>query len=129
MKGSVIAAVALVGVTAIAVPVVAQDHESDDFDPHPHMLLHGLEIETTEDSVIFQGFRRCVDLAASRPVPLHAHHQRLHFGDSGVSFGGASGHVVLPVAPFPAPFGDPFPWSNCTEFEQLLPLVLPNDED
>lgn len=118
----------MIGLLAAAPPVIAQDG----LEPHPHMLLQRpvvdvIEVEG-EPVLALVGFRKCVDLAANKPVPLHAHHEHLHFGDSGVSFGGASGHVVVPTAPFPAPFDDPVPWSNCAEFATFLPLPIPEGE-
>lgn len=107
--GVILATIALV---TAAAPVAAQD-----FEEHPHMLLLGLEFDETGEPI---GFRKCVDLAGNRRVPLHAHHEHLHFGDSGVSFGGKAGHAVVPAAPFPAPFDDPVPWSNCAEFIAIV---------
>lgn len=114
--------VAVVGlflvVASVAVPATAQE-----FDRHPHILVQRPEFGLIDGVPHLIAVRKCVDLAANRTVPLHAHHERLHFGTSGVSFGGGeSGHVVAPAAPFPAPFGDPLPWGNCKEFEALLPL-------
>lgn len=119
--------VVFVALVAIAVPVIGQS-----FDRHPHMLLQRPEIGLVElggEMVpALVGYRKCVDLASNRTVPLHAHHQHLHFGDSGVSFGGESGHVVIPAAPFPQPFADEVPWGNCEEFAGILPLPLPEEE-
>jgi hypothetical protein len=33
-----------------------------------------------------------------------------------------AGNVVVPGAPFPAPFGEPVPWSNC---EELIAFFFP----
>lgn len=109
----------IVGVAAVASPATAQD-----FDLHPHMLLQRPEFGLIDGLPYLVGVRSCVDLAGNQSVPLHAHHERLHFGSSGVSFGGESGHVVIPAAPFPSPFADPLPWSNCADFESILPLPL-----
>lgn len=119
--------VLLLGLAAVAVPVIAQ--EEPEFDPHPHMLVQRPEIGVIEGVPHLVGFRKCVDLASNKAVPLHAHHDHLHFGDSGVSFGGQSGHVVIPTAPFPSPFFDPLPWSNCADFATFLPLPIPEDEE
>lgn len=117
--------IALLGLVAIAVPVMADEHE---FDRHPHLLLQRPEIGLIDGVPHLVGFRKCVDLAGNRTVPLHAHHEHLHFGSSGVSFDGQSGHVVIPAAPFPSPFFDPVPWGNCAEFTALLPFPLPEEE-
>jgi hypothetical protein len=114
---------AMLALAAVALPVTAQEA----FQRHPHMLLQRPEIGLVEGVPSLVGYRACVDLAGNQTVPLHAHHEHLHFGDSGVSFGGASGHVVIPAAPFPAPFGDPVPWSGCADFADFLPLPLPEE--
>jgi hypothetical protein len=101
--------VGLLALVAVASPATAQ--EEPVFDLHPHLLV--LRPEFVDDVLQYKG---CVELAAGHAVPLHAHHDRLHFGSSGVSFGGESGHAVVPAAPFPAPFDEPVPWSNCEEF-------------
>lgn len=112
----------LLGLAAIAIPVIAQ--EEPQFDPHPHMLLQRPEVGVIDGVLHLVGVRKCVDLAGNRKVPLHAHHEHLHFGDSGVSFDGQSGHVVIPAAPFGSPLFDPVPWSNCAEFVTFLPLPI-----
>lgn len=81
-------------------------------DPHPHMLVLGLELDEFEEPV---GFRRCVDLAAGRTLPLNAQHEHMHFGTAGLKLFTKAGHAVVPGAPFPEPFDDPLPWSNCEE--------------
>ena len=91
----------------LAVPAVAQQLER-----HPHMLVLGLEIDESGEPV---GFRKCVDIAASRRLPLNAHHEHLHTGSAGEMLFTKAGHVLVPGAPYPAPFGDPVPWSNCEE--------------
>jgi hypothetical protein len=110
----------LIGFVAVGNPASAQE----EFDRHPHMLLQRPEIGVIDGVPHLVGVRQCVDLAGNQTVPLHAHHDQLHFGDSGVSFGGESGHAVIPAAPFPSPFADSVPWSNCEEFLTFLPLPL-----
>jgi hypothetical protein len=112
----------LLGLTAIAIPVIAQ--EEPQFDPHPHMLLQRPEVDVIDGVLHLVGFRKCVDLANNKALPLHSQHEHLHFGDSGVSFEGESGHVVLPTAPFGSPLFDPLPWSTCAEFATFLPLSI-----
>jgi hypothetical protein len=112
----------LLGLVAAANPATAQ--EEPVFDLHPHMLLQRPEIGLINGVPHLVGVRSCVDLAGNQSVPLHAHHERVHFGATGVSFGGESGHIVVPTAPFPSPFADPLPWSNCDDFESLLPFSL-----
>lgn len=120
--GLVLALMGLMGLlvlVAVAVPALADEH----IEPHPHMLLQRPEFGLVNDSLHLIGVRKCVDLANNHPVPLHAHHERLHFGDSGVSFGGPSGHAVLVSGYFPTE-DNPLPWGNCEEFEAILPLPL-----
>jgi hypothetical protein len=103
----------LLGLVLGAAPVIAQE-----FPEHPHMLLQRPEVDLIDGVPHLVGVRKCVDLAGNRAVPLHAHHDRLHFGSSGVSFGGPSGHVVIPTAPLA-------PWNDCEDFvENFLPLDI-----
>lgn len=79
--------------------------------PHSHMLL--INVDMSDFS-----YDKCVDLAGKRgAVPLHAHHDRLHFGSSGVSgafFDGASDNVVIPSEGLT-------PWKNCEAFGKIFP--------
>jgi hypothetical protein len=97
----------LIGAAAAA-PASAQEPE---FDPHPHMLVLGLELDAAGNPI---GFRKCVDLAANQALPLNAHHQNVHFGTAGEMLFEKAGHVVVPGAPFPTR-EEPVPWSNCEE--------------
>ena len=125
MKRSGLLLLALLGVlvlVAFAIPVMADEH--DTIEPHPHMLLQRPEFGLIDGAPHLVGVRKCVDLANNQSVPLHAHHERLHFGDAGVSFGGQSGHAVLVAGYFPNE-NFPLPWgNNCEEFEAFLPLPL-----
>jgi hypothetical protein len=111
----------VIGLAASAKTAVAQD----EFDRHPHLLLLSPEVAVIDGAPHLVGMRRCIDLAGNQTVPLHAHHDQLHFGSAGVSSGGPAGHAVIPAAPFPSPFAEPVPWSNCEEFLQILPFRLP----
>lgn len=104
----VVLALGLVGMSGA---VLAQEPEPE-FEPHPHMLVIGLELDEFGEPV---GFRKCVDLAAGQALPVKAQHQHVHFGNAGQALFEHAGHAVVPGAPFPAPFGDPLPWSNCEE--------------
>jgi hypothetical protein len=99
----------VVGLLALAVPASAQEPE---FEEHPHMLILGLELDASGEPI---GFRKCVDLAANNALVLTAHHQNVHFGTAGEMLFTKAGNVVVPGAPFPAPFEEPVPWSNCEE--------------
>lgn len=120
--------IAALGLVAVAIPVTAQEEEPE-FDRHPHMMLQEPELAEVDGVLHLVGYRKCVDLANNETVPLHAHHERLHFGDSGVSlnfetFESQSGNVVIPAAPFPEPFFPAVPWNNCEDFATFLPLPL-----
>lgn len=97
------------GLVLVVTPAPAQELE---FDPHPHMLVLGLELDEFGEPI---GFHKCVDLAANRRLPLNAQHEHMHFGTAGFNLFERAGHAVVPAAPFPAPFFDPVPWSNCEE--------------
>jgi hypothetical protein len=108
--------VLIVGLLALAVPASAQEPE---FEEHPHMLVLGLELDAAGNPV---AFRKCVDLAANNALVLTAHHQNVHFGTAGEMLFTKAGNVVVPGAPFPAPFEEPVPWSNC---EELIAFFFP----
>src|SRR5918994_6940102 len=108
--------VLVVSMLALATPASAQEPE---FEPHPHMLVLGLELDASGEPV---GFRKCVDLAAGEVLPLEAHHEQVHFGTAGEALFTKAGHVAVPGAPFPAPFEEPVPWSNC---EELIDFFFP----
>jgi hypothetical protein len=96
------------GLMVMVTPAQAQP----EFDPHPHMLILGLELDEFGEPV---GFAKCVDLAAGQALPNNAQHDHLHVGTAGFNLFTKAGHVVVPGAPFPEPFDDPLPWSNCEE--------------
>jgi hypothetical protein len=108
--------VLVLGLLALAIPASAQEPE---FEEHPHMLILGLELDAAGEPI---GFRKCVDLAANNALVLTAHHQNVHFGTAGEMLFTKAGNVVVPGAPFPAPFEEPVPWSNC---EELIAFFFP----
>jgi hypothetical protein len=101
--------VIVLSLMAMATPALAQEPA---FEPHPHMLVLGVELDESGEPV---GFRKCVDLAANEALPLNAQHQHVHFGTAGEHLFTNAGHVVVPGAPFPEPFEEAVPWSNCEE--------------
>jgi hypothetical protein len=109
----VVAAMALLAVSAVGAGT-AQEHGIPD---HPHMLVLGIEIGEVEGSFAVLGWRKCVDLAAGQPVPLHAHHDQLHFGPVNDVLFDDAGHAVLGGAPFG-------PWEGCAGLEAALPIVF-----
>ena len=108
-------AVLVVGFAALA--FVAMPSSAQEPPPHAHMLVQRPEFGLINGVPHLVGIRKCVDLAANRALPLNAHHDHIHTGGTGVSFGGESGHVVVPTAPLT-------PWANCAEFEAAIPISL-----
>jgi hypothetical protein len=87
------ATLALSGVTASA---DGGEHTTPD---HGHILLIGFDPATFS-------FRKCVDLAGGKSVPLVAHHERVHApqigpDDRGINVRGIrqAGHAVIPTTP------------------------------
>jgi hypothetical protein len=97
---------------------IATTAASQTFVEHPHMLVTGVVFDAEGEPV---SYRNCVDLANNRSLPLHAHHDNLHFGRAGQAVQ-RGGNVVVPGAPFPEPFEEALPWSNC---EELIAFFFP----
>lgn len=76
-------------------PAAAHDHEGGTPE-HPHALVLGLEFDESGEVV---GFRKCVDLAGNRALPLHAHHDTVHTGTAGQALFEKAGHGVVPLHP------------------------------
>lgn len=74
-------------------------------------LLHATVVEEPFSIT----YRKCVDLAAGRILPLHAHHAHLHFGRAGEAQLRA-GHLTVPLAPFL-----PLPIHNCADLAEFFP--------
>jgi hypothetical protein len=108
---AILGLIMLLVLVAVAIPVEADDH----IPPHPHMLLQKVEIVFDENGPHLAGFKRCVDLASNQALPLNAHHEHIHTGTTGISFGGdfESGHVVFPGAPLTE-------IANCGELVELI---------
>ena len=121
MKRSWLLLVLLALLVVVAVASTAAADET--IEPHPHMLLQELEFGLIEGAPHLLGVRECVDLANNQSLSLNAHHNHIHFGETGISFGGESGHAVIPAAFFPTE-NQPLPWGNCAEFEALLPFPV-----
>jgi hypothetical protein len=102
--------IAILGMAAAMLAgMLATPASTQELPPHPHILLLGLEFENDEPV----GFRKCVDLAAGRALPLNAHHEHLHFGTAGEALFTRAGHAVVPGAPLT-------PWRNCAEFIEFI---------
>jgi hypothetical protein len=91
MKRAILLLAALAMMTGLFASVASADEE---FPPHGHMLIHGVEF--SEDGVTY---RKCVDLANNRALPLHSHHERVHFGTAGQALFVNAGHLVVPTSP------------------------------
>ena len=97
------------GVWIAASAATASDHLPE----HPHVLVLGLEFDEETETPL--SFRKCIDLAANRPLPLNAQHAHMHFGTAGEALFVHAGHGVAPTAPFPG-----VPWANCEELIQFF---------
>ena len=89
--GVIFLVLSLVGV--LAIPAMASANGG--IPPHGHMLVLGVEFGPTGPT-----YKKCVDLANNQAVPLHAHHEHLHFGSTGEKLRTNAGHFVVPTAPF-----------------------------
>jgi hypothetical protein len=105
----------------IAMPAAADQHDQGPAPLHGHMLVQRpIEDIITIEGVDYYaavGFRKCVDLAAGRALPLHAHHHGIHTGNAGMALAERAGHATVPTAPLT-------PWANCAELEAALPIIF-----
>jgi hypothetical protein len=97
---------------------MAQDRPPPFDQPHNHVLLIGADVEWVEPApglppYRIHGFDKCVPLANGQPVPLNAHHDRVHFGTAGGALVSA-GHLVIPLSIFGL--------SSCAELKAALPF-------
>jgi hypothetical protein len=94
----------LVAYAIAMLPAVADQHTPFDH-PHGHALLVGADVTWVDPApgmppYVINDYARCVELAGGRPVPLHAHHGRLHFGIAGGALV-QGGHLVVPLGIIP----------------------------
>jgi hypothetical protein len=106
---SILVLVLVLGLVLIANPAPGQQVT---FEEHPHALVLGVVFDSEDNPV---SYRRCIDLASGQALPLNAHHDHMHFGTAGEKLFTNAGNVVVPMAPFPEPFEEAVPWSNCEE--------------
>ena len=78
--------------------------------PHGHLMVTGIEFDAVGDPV---AFKKCRLLANGRPVPNHAHHDKLHVGDVGEVLWTNARAAVVPLYPLAQ-------WETCEEFEQMI---------
>jgi len=96
----------------------AQDRPPPFDQPHTHALLIGVDVDWVIPPpglppYVINGFDRCVEVAGGRPVPLEAHHDRVHFGRAGEALVGA-GNLVVPLGILG--------FASCAELESALPF-------
>jgi hypothetical protein len=84
---------------------------------HPHMLVQRPVVDVIDGTLYLVGFRKCVDLASGREVPLNAHHDHIHTGRAGQALFEHAGHAVVPAAPLT-------PWANCAALQAALPIPV-----
>jgi hypothetical protein len=115
VAGASLLAVGLAGsVLAVAAPAAA-DEDEHVFPPHGHVLLLQASLEFTAEGPVIE-YRKCVDLAGGKVLPLHVHHAKLHFGRAGEALRQA-GNVIVPVAPFhPSVI-----WTDCASLAMIFP--------
>src|ERR671910_1623520 len=68
-KGAAMRRLSVLALALSLLVVVATPASAQEFDPHPHMLVLGFELDESGEPV---GFRNCVDLAAGGKNPPHA---------------------------------------------------------
>lgn len=93
---------------------------------HGHVMLVGVEVIPGSFPPVPSSVRNCVDLAAGQALPLHVQHSHMHFGTVNQVFEAHTNNVVIPVAPFPNPFGEhpdePVPWTDCASLLEFFGL-------
>jgi hypothetical protein len=100
-----VAAIAVLGVVSAQLP------------RHPHMLVHAPQFDIIEGQLAVVGWRKCVDLAGGRSVPLQAHHSHIHTGTAGRVLAENADIHVVPGAPLT-------PWANCAALAAALPIIV-----
>jgi hypothetical protein len=120
----ILAALLALGVLA---PAASAD-EGGEPPPHGHMLVQRLDVQ--EELVEIDGepwlevtltFRRCVDVAAGRYLPLQAHHDSIHTGSAGAALRDNAGHYVIPTVISP--------WENCADLIANPVILEPLGEE
>ncbi len=103
---TIVLASLLVTMASAAIPAAAEGHGPPHLhDPHPHVLLLGVDAEFPEiGPPIVNSYERCVDLAHSRSLPKNNHHWKLHFGTAGGNLSGKAGILVAPYTCESLPF-------------------------
>lgn len=110
--------------TAVALGVAALSGTAQaELPEHGHVMLIGVEVEPNSFPPVPVSVRNCVDLAAGQALPLHVQHAHMHFGTVNEVFEAHTKNVVVPVAPFPNPFGPgEVPWTDCASLLEFFGL-------
>jgi hypothetical protein len=118
-----LALVVVVVLGLFAAPVSAHEEEPS-LPEHGHMLLQRPDFVLVgvddEYATIQLTFRRCVDLAGGRALPLHAHHDTVHTGRAGQALWEMTPNGVIPAGISP--------WANCADLIANPTLQIPIDE-
>ena len=109
----VAATAALALMAATGQSATADAHESP-IPPHAHILVIGAEVGGTEEEPVLLDYRKCVDIAANRALPLGSQHEHVHFGRAGEALFEA-GHLFVPVAP-----AFDLQWTDCASFLAVM---------
>jgi hypothetical protein len=106
---------------AMAVLGIVLAHDHGPTPDHPHMLVRSPEFGVVfiDDTpfIAVVGWRKCVDVAGGRNVPLRAHHDGLHTGRAGEALFANADIWIVPGAPIT-------PWANCAALSAALPIPL-----
>lgn len=105
-------------VVVAGISALGDDHENE-LPEHAHILVLNAELSFSPEGEPDLTYDKCIDLANNNKLKLNAHHEHVHFGETGVSFGGASGNIVGPADGFPG-----IPWTDCDSLADFFP---PND--
>ena len=99
---------------AAAPSAAADEHGAPVIPPHPHVLVLGAELDSS--GRVLLGYRKCVDIASNRALPLNSQHEHIHFGRAGIALHDA-GHAFIPVAP-----AFNLPWKDCASLIKFFGL-------
>ena len=114
--------VSLLAAVALLVAALGGTAQAD-LPEHGHVMLVGVEVIPGSFPPVPSSVRNCVDLAANQPLPLHVQHAHMHVGTVNEVFAAHTKNVVIPVAPFPDPFGPgEVPWSDCASLLDFFGL-------
>lgn len=105
---------ALVLALGMMTGVSAADEHPGDTPEHGHIrLLHATWTGPGfGPATHVLSYRKCVDLAAGKALPLQAHHNTVHTGRAGKALRGA-GHLTIPTSPLT-------PFTNCAQYAEMV---------